>query len=210
MFSQACVKNPVHGGRGMRGRGVHGMCGRAGGHVWQGGCMAGGAWQGGACVAGGHAWQDSSRMCTICSSGCWGGGGHVSQHALGRGEGYVSQHALGRGCLPRGMSVQGGVCPSACWDTPPSPVNRMTDRRLWKYYLATTTLRTVNIHKPSSSLLLPTNEVWGKVMFLHLSVILFTGGSLCPGGISVRETPIGYRAGSTHPTGMHSCLYLQT
>ena len=25
-------------------------------------------------------------------------------------------------------------------------------------------------------LLLPTNEVWGKVIFLHLSVILFTGG----------------------------------
>ena len=24
--------------------------------------------------------------------------------------------------------------------------------------------------------LLPTNEVWGKVIFLHLSVILFTGG----------------------------------
>ena len=26
-------------------------------------------------------------------------------------------------------------------------------------------------------------------MFLHLSVILFTGG-LCPGGISVREIPL--------------------
>ena len=37
-------------------------------------------------------------------------------------------------------------------------------------------------------LLPPTNEVWSKVMFLHLSVILFRGGSLsrgrglCPGG----------------------------
>ena len=31
-------------------------------------------------------------------------------------------------------------------------------------------------------LLLPANEVWGKVMFLHLCVILFTGqgGGLCP------------------------------
>ena len=30
------------------------------------------------------------------------------------------------------------------------------------------------------SLLLPANEVWGKVMFLHLSVILFTGGGCIP------------------------------
>ena len=35
------------------------------------------------------------------------------------------------------------------------------------------------------------NEVWGKVMFLHLSVILFMGrvsvkGGLCPGGVSVQ------------------------
>ncbi len=28
------------------------------------------------------------------------------------------------------------------------------------------------------SLLLPANEVWGKVMFLHLSVILFRGGCI--------------------------------
>ena len=27
----------------------------------------------------------------------------------------------------------------------------------------------------------PANEVWGKVMFLHLSVILFTGGVCCTG-----------------------------
>ena len=31
----------------------------------------------------------------------------ISQHALGRGG--VSQHALDRGCLPRGVSGQGGV-----------------------------------------------------------------------------------------------------
>ena len=29
------------------------------------------------------------------------------------------------------------------------------------------------------SLLPPTNEVWGKVIFLHLFVILFTGGGVC-------------------------------
>ena len=28
----------------------------------------------------------------------------------------------------------------------------------------------------------PANEVWGKVIFLHLSVILFTGGVACSGG----------------------------
>ena len=69
----------------------------------------------------------------------------------------------------------------------------------------------------------------GKVMFLHLSVILFTGGSLsrgvsvwgslsrgslsegvsvqglCLGGSMSRETPLyGGRAGGMHPTGMHS------
>ena len=40
----------------------------------------------------------------------------------------------------------------------------------------------------SPSLILPpANEVWGKVLFLHLYVILFTGGGLCQGGgVSVR------------------------
>ena len=68
IFSEACVKNSVHGGgdawqggmhdrghawqqTGMHGKG--GMCGR--GHAWQQGEHA---WQrGGACVAGGHEWQ---------------------------------------------------------------------------------------------------------------------------------------------------------
>ena len=34
------------------------------------------------------------------------------------------------------------------------------------------------------SLLPPANEVWGKVMSLHLCVILYTGG-VCPGGVSL-------------------------
>ena len=38
----------------------------------------------------------------------------------------------GAGCLPGGVcpgdvSAWGGVCPSACWDTHPPPVNRITD-----------------------------------------------------------------------------------
>ena len=64
---------------------------------------------------------------------------------------------------------------------------------------------------------------WGKVMFLHMSVILFTGGvclSACwdtpPGPdplgsaqappIAVHAGTYGQQAGGTHPTGMHSCL----
>ena len=74
---------------------------------------------------------------------------------------------------------------------------------------------------------------WGKVMFLHVCVILFTGGSgpggsgprgvvPAPGGggspgphprgklrgIRSRPTPppMATAAGSMHPTGMHSCV----
>ena len=66
--------------------------------------------------------------------------------------------ALG-GCLPRGdggVCLPGGICPGvSAWGCLPRgasapvhagihpPVNRMTDRRLWKYYLAATSLRTV-------------------------------------------------------------------
>ena len=60
-------------------------------------------------------------------------------------------------------------------------------------------------------LLPPANEVWGKVIFLHLSVILFTVGvclSACwdttpPGAEHAGR--YGQRAGGTHPTGMQSC-----
>ena len=75
----------------------------------------------------------------------------------------------------------------------------------------------------------PPNEVWGKVIFLHLPVILFTEKGVCSGGVCSRgvcsrgvcfgggvacslggclmETPsTATAAGSTHPTGMHSCF----
>ena len=60
---------------------------------------------------------------------------------------------------------------------------------------------------------------WGKVIFLHPSVILFTGGGVWhtrpPGQTLLRaDTPpgqcmLGYgqQAGGTHRTGMHSCFY---
>ena len=65
----------------------------------------------------------------------------------------------------------------------------------------------------------PANEVWGKVIFLHLFVILFTGGSTWAGAPEQvppgRYTPpgavhagrYGQQAGSMHPTGMHSCYH---
>ena len=74
----------------------------------------------------------------------------------------------------------------------------------------------------------PANEVWGKVIFLHLFVILFMGGvclSACwdthPWADTPQEqTPPGtrhppaehagrysQRRGGTHPTGMQSCCF---
>ena len=55
---------------------------------------------------------------------------------------------------------------------------------------------------------------YGKVMFLHMSVILSTGGCVSehalgqapPGQTSRADTPqIATAADGTHPTGMHSC-----
>ena len=75
-------------------------------------------------------------------------------------------------------------------------------------------------------LLPPANEVWGKVIFLHLSVILFIGWGICliacwdtaplgpeagtppPGAdtpTAVHAERYGQQAGDTHPTGMQSC-----
>ena len=46
----------------------------------------------------------------------------------------------------------------------------------------------------SGSSLPPANEVWGKVIFLHLSVILFTGG--VPGQVHPRQV---HPPGQVHP-----------
>ena len=82
---------------------------------------------------------------------------------------------------------------------------------------------------------LPANEVWGKVIFLHLFVILSWGqclvrgglllggvpglggvssrgclvlGGLLLGGVPGGDSPwMATAAGSTHPTGMHSCSH---
>ena len=72
MFSHACVKNSVHGRRGGGGS-VHGGAYAAGGHAWQGVCMAVGVndgamhGRGGVCMAGGVVWQGGMR------GGAWRG-----------------------------------------------------------------------------------------------------------------------------------------
>ena len=71
------------------------------------------------------------------------------------------------------------------------------------------------VHEDYSTLLPPANEVWGKVMFLHLSVILFTGGggsAPLHAGIHSpgRDTTLGRHPlgrnplGQTSPLGRHS------
>ena len=66
----------------------------------------------------------------------------------------------------------------------------------------------------------PTTNIWtdiyspqrscSKVMFLHLSVILFTGGVSVQGSLCQGDPPpahaVQLRAGGTHPTGMLSCI----
>ena len=52
---------------------------------------------------------------------------------------------------------------------------------------------------------------YGKVMFLHLSVIQFTGGvCLCtpPGQKPTHPIEITIKSFGTHPTGMDSCLLM--
>ena len=85
------------------------------GCVCPGGVCLGRCLPGGVCLGG--VWL-GVRVCLggVCLGGCLSGGGGVCPG------GVVSQHALGK--------------------TPPCGQN---DRRLWKYYLAATTLRTVKI-----------------------------------------------------------------
>ena len=65
--------------------------------------------------------------------------------------------------------------------------------------------RVVNLYHPQHSC--------GKVLFLHVSVILFTGGGVWQADIPRgRQTPppgqvTAIATDGTHPTGMHFCLY---
>ena len=67
----------------------------------------------------------------------------------------------------------------------------------------------IRIGSFSSAFLPPTNEAWGKVIFLHLFVILFTRrhacprGRACPGGMHAQEGGVHVQ-GHAWPGGMHS------
>ena len=97
IFSETCDKNSVHGAGGHAWQGV---C-MAGGHVSQGACMVGEwgcAWQGGlhgrghawwgcVCVVGGHVWCDRWGACMAggrraCMAGGMHGRGHVWQGGM--------------------------------------------------------------------------------------------------------------------------------
>ena len=67
--------------------------------------------------------QHSSRMRTVRCSGHLPGGG--------KGGGFAQGCVCPGGCIP------------ACTEVDPLPVDRILDTRLWKYYLASTLLRTV-------------------------------------------------------------------
>ena len=79
----------------------------------------------------------------------------------------------GRGYLPRG-----GDCPGGLPDTP----CRQNDRRLWKHYLATTTLQTVT-KKHSSQIDTVRSVVWGRdMMSLSVWSHVPSRGMSCPKG----------------------------
>ena len=62
--------------------------------------------------------------------------------------------------------------------------------------------------KSLTSVLPPANEVWGKVMFLHLCVILFTGGGglLTPGGAG--QTPPDTSASGQYASYWNAFFFL--
>ena len=77
------------------------------------------------------------------------------------------------------------------------------------FYTDVSTTQTYSVSDLSVICYLPQRS-WGKVMFLRMSVILFTGGGCLS---ACWDTPLGavyagrygQQAGGTHPTGMHSC-----
>ena len=90
IFSEACVKNSVHGG------GMGGVRHGGGGCVWQGGMYGrGGAWQGGRAWQG-HAWQGGMHSMGLCmAGGSVHGGGHAWQGGV-RGRYYEIRSMSGR------------------------------------------------------------------------------------------------------------------
>ena len=211
---EACVV-----GGGMHGRGTYvagGLCGRGAcmvgvcmaggvhgrGCAWQGVCMVGGVhggvhgrevcvvgeacmagghvWQGGACVAGWRAWQilwdmvNEWAVCILLECILVLVKLSKSKSQLVHSDSKVSD------CVGRSRNYQRGAILSGR-----SRISQMDEP---------TQDGVTNLLLP------PTNKVCGKVIFLHLSVILFTGGS-------TREYPLGrstpLQAGTDLPGQVH-------
>ena len=118
VFSEACVKNSVHGGGACMAGGVHWGCAwcgacvvggmHGGGHVRQGAYMGGHVWQGdmhggghalpGACMVGGrgHVWQGEACMAGGMHGGGMRGRGHVWWGRGVRGRYYEIRSMSGR------------------------------------------------------------------------------------------------------------------
>ena len=127
------------------------------GAICPGGCLPGvclprgvSAW--GVCLPGGVCLPRS-----VSAQGClpWG---YLLKWCLSAWEclleGCLSAWECLPGCVCPGVSAWGGVClgASVCGhlpDIPSPPANRMTDKCLWKHYLAATSLRTVIINLTS-------------------------------------------------------------
>ena len=64
---------------------------------------------------------------------------------------------------------------------------------------------TIQTHQNKRNLLPPANDIWDKVMFLHLSVILFTGGGVYPSMQWGRHPPDRHppRQTTPPPQGRH-------
>ena len=77
--------------------------------------------------------------------GIWPGGVYLGVSACGIV--WLGGVWLG-GVCPGGVSAQGGyVFPSMYWGRHPRPVDRILETHMWKYYLAATSLRTVEMLK---------------------------------------------------------------
>ena len=100
-------------------------------------------------------------MHIVRCSAHWGGGGCLPRGVSAQGDvcpwgGVCSWGVSAWGCLPGsvcpGVSPQEGVCLGGLPDTSlPPHVNRMTDKRLWKYSIAATSLWTVITIQPNLS-----------------------------------------------------------
>ena len=144
-----------HSVYGVWGGGMHG-----GGHAWQGG---GCAWQGGMHGGGvhgrGHVWQGAYMAGGACVAG-------EGEHACQGGMHWRSMHMHGMGACMAGRHAWQGACMAG------------------ETAIAAGGVHPTEMHS-CSKLLLPANEVWGKVIFSQVCVknSVHRGGVSAPRGV---------------------------